>query len=420
MASGTKSFINVVDEAVEFDPAFNGQVQEIEARANEFFSLMGYPHYRLSMDLKAPKAWFVGQTPEWKVTTAHPAEGEESFTLSGLSTAEQRWAVAAVQWALAGVDDHNKPRVLLIDEPERGLHRLREKDLPSALSRLCAKDPGLTVLTASHSPAFLDLRSNSEILKTTRLLGSPTTVHRIDSAVTGTLSQISHQLGLTVGDVLQLTRVFVLVEGQHDEIVLGHLLADDLGKASAQILALRGAKGLRSVAEAKFLFTATEATFLIVLDGLPMERIQPIWDEARRHAEAGSSKDARRALDKLKQVPGGGEVKWLQELGQAALETAKLDRIHVHGLTGRDIVVYLPEACFMTTPVPWQELERAYEAYKRHGAPAGRLDFKDWLRKNHGAHFTPETILHAAQAASEIREIQDIGLTLQSMARFSW
>lgn len=418
MASRTKSFINVVDEEVEFNPAFDEQVRGIEARANEFFSLMGYPHYRLSIDLKAPKAWFVGQTPEWKVTAPHDAGIEVPFALTGLSAAEQRWAVAAVQWALASAEE-DKPRMFLIDEPERGLHRLREKDLPGALSKLCAKDPALTVLTASHSPAFLDLRANSEILKTTRLLSKPTTVHRIDSAVKGSLSQISEQLGLTLGDVIQLTRVFVLVEGLHDEIVLGHLLADDLRKASSRILALRGAEDPRSVAEAKFLFTATEAAFLVVLDGLLMDRIRPIWDEAQRHSGDGNVKGARRALNQLEKVPGGNEVKWLQELGHAALDTAQLDRINVHGLAKRDILMYLPEATFMSTPKTWPELEREYGDYRRNVAPAVRLKFKEWLKKNYRAHFTPDDVLRGAQTASTSREIQDIGLTLQSMGRFS-
>ncbi|WP_446698029.1 AAA family ATPase [Arthrobacter sp. TS-15] len=124
------------------------------------------------MDLKTSKAWFVGETPEWKVTTVHASNGDRTFDLTDLSTAEQRWGVAAVQWALAGASDDNRPRALLIDEPERGLHRLREKDLPPALSRLCMKDPHLTVITASHAPAFLDLRTNSEILRTTRAPGS--------------------------------------------------------------------------------------------------------------------------------------------------------------------------------------------------------------------------------------------------------
>ena len=363
MASGTKSFINVVDEETEFDPAFEKDVQVIEARANEFFSLMGYPHYRLSMDLKTPKAWFVGETPEWKVTTIHPSNGDKTFDLTDLSTAEQKWGVAAVQWALAGAGDDNRPRALLIDEPERGLHRLREKDLPHALSQLCMKDPHLTVLTASHAPAFLDLRTNSEILRTTRAPGFPTSVTVIDSTVQGPLSMVSEQFGLTPGDVLQLTRVFVLVEGDHDEIVLGHLLADELGKASAQILALRGAKDLRSVAEAKFLFSSTEAMFLVVLDGLLMEKVRPIWDEAQGHANAGSIKDARRALGKLKHVEGGGELKWLEELGHAALNTAKIARIEVHGLEARDIVMYLPEGHFMNTSKTWAQLDREYEEY---------------------------------------------------------
>ncbi|TQS94363.1 hypothetical protein EU811_00820 [Arthrobacter sp. TS-15] len=169
----------------------------------------------------------------------------------------------------------------------------------------------------------------------------------IDSTAQGPLSMVSEHLGLTPGDVLQLTRVFVLVEGEHDEIALGHLLADDPSKASAQILAIRGAKDLRSVAEAKFLFTSTEAMFLLVLDGLLIEKVRPIWDEAQGHANAGNIKAARRALSKLRNVPGGGELKWLEELGHAALNTAKIARIAVHGLRARDIVMYLPEGYFM-------------------------------------------------------------------------
>ncbi|WP_460991115.1 ATP-dependent nuclease [Sinomonas soli] len=419
MASGTKGFIDVIDEEVRFNPAFDKTVRHIEDRANDFFALMGYPHYRLFIDLKAPKAWFVGQTPEWRAMPAHSPGREGSFALAGLSSAEQRWAVAAVQWALAEAEEDGRPRMLMIDEPERGLHRLREKDLPAALSGLCAKDPALTVLAASHAPAFLDLRSNSDILRTTRLPGMPTAVHRIDSAAKGSLSQISEQLGLTLGDVLQLTRVFVLVEGLHDEIVLGHLLAEDLRKASARILALRGAKDLRSVAEAKFLFTATEAAFLVVLDGLLMHRIRPIWGEAQTQSAEGNVKGARRSLSQLEKVPGGSEVKWLQELGHAALDTAQLDRINVHGLRKRDIVMYLPEASFMSTPTTWQELNGEYETYTRQVTPAVRLSFKDWLRKNYNAHFKSDDVLHGAQAASTSREIQDIGLTLQNMARFS-
>ncbi|GAB3273760.1 hypothetical protein GCM10027449_11470 [Sinomonas notoginsengisoli] len=398
IASPTKGFINVIDEEVEFNSAFRKRVRAIECRANQFFSLMGYQHYRLEIDLKTPKEWFVGATPEWKVLVPVSNDVEELFALTGLSTAEQRWAVAAVQWALAGVDEGSRPRMLLIDEPERGLHRLREKDLPAALNKLCAQDPSLVVLTASHAPAFLDLRSNSEILRTTRLLGQPTLVTVIDSAVKGTLSRICEQLGLTPGDILQLTRVFVLVEGQHDEMVLSRLLADDLNKASAQILTLRGARDLRSVAEARFLFTSTEALFLIVLDGLLMGQIRPIWEEAQRHLDTGSVKEARRALDKLGRVHGGGEVKWLQELGHAAVDTAKLGRIKVHGLAARDIIVYLSERNFMNAEKTWTQLEQDYNGYKRTVDPASGLCQSDLLDfTTRGTPARPPS-LHGARA----------------------
>jgi hypothetical protein len=418
LASSTKSFINVVDEDTEFDASFKGNVQMLEARANEFFSLMGYPHYRLSLDLKTPVAWFVGKTPEWKVASSHPTAGLRPFDLDSLSAAEQRWAVAAIQWALVAASHGRTPRVLLIDEPERGLHRLREKDLPSALSKLCSKDQNLTVFTASHAPSFVDLRNNSQILRVTRTQGFHTSLVAIDSAMDGPLAGVSEQLGLTAGDVLQLTRVFVLVEGLHDEIVLGHLLADDLAKSSAQLLPLRGAKDLRSVAEAKVLFSSTEAMFLIVLDGLPMEEVRPIWDEVREHAAGARTKAARSALGRLKLVKGGGELKWLEELGHAALDTARLPRIEVHGLGARDIILYLPESSFMDTSKTWTELEAEYEAQCALRSREGRQSFKEWLKTHYNAHFTKADFENAVKAASPNQEFQRIGLTIQTLARF--
>ncbi|MBT8163151.1 hypothetical protein [Arthrobacter terricola] len=240
----------------------------------------------------------------------------------------------------------------------------------------------------------------------------------IDSTIQGTLSKLSEQFGIAPGDVLQLTRVFVLVEGEHDEIVLNHLLADDLGKASAQTLALRGAKGLRSVVEAKFLFSSTEAMFLVVLDGLLMDEVRPIWDEARGHANAGNIREARGALAKLKGVPGGGELKWLEELGHAALNTAKFARIEVHGLKERDIVMYLPEGCFMDTSKTWAQLDQEYEAYCRPLHLAERRNFKEWLRDFRGAHFGRDDIVNAVHAASPSTEIQQLGINLQTLARF--
>ncbi len=43
-------------------------------------------------------------------------------------------------------------------------------------------------------------------------------------------------LRLTPADLLQLVRVFVIVEGTQDKMVLDHLLADDLPRASAVVI----------------------------------------------------------------------------------------------------------------------------------------------------------------------------------------
>lgn len=148
-----------------------------------------------------------------------------------------------------------------------------------------------------------------------------------------------------------------------------------------------------------------------------MEKVRPIWDEVQSHASAGSIKEARRALGKLKHVEGGGELKWLEELGHSALDTAKFSRIDVYGLKARDIIMYLPEGYFMNNSKTWAQLDREYEEYCRPLRLDERLNFKDWLRGYHGAHFAQEDFVNAVQAASPSWEIQQIGISLQTLAR---
>jgi predicted ATPase len=82
------------------------------------------------------------------------------------------------------------PRVLLIEEPENGIHPKRLRDVLSILRDLVQEQSHTQVVLTTHSPYALDLfkpeevtlctmRDNGEV-KTTRLADSPTVMNQTD------------------------------------------------------------------------------------------------------------------------------------------------------------------------------------------------------------------------------------------------
>lgn len=220
------------DSETRLNPRFMKAVERLEADANAFLELTGPHFFKLGLELKSPHEWFVGEIPEW-TAFIH----ETSIGIGRFSGAELRWALAALQWALSGLDTM-RPQVFLIDEPERGLHRMREQELPQMLRTLCTRSENLMVLAASHAPSFLDVRVGTKLRHVSRLPGYPTVLRPIDLGSSSLISASAESLGLSASDLLQLTRVFVLVEGVHDEIVLNAALGDDIRRAEGALFRL--------------------------------------------------------------------------------------------------------------------------------------------------------------------------------------
>jgi energy-coupling factor transporter ATP-binding protein EcfA2 len=141
---------------------------------------------------------------------------------------ESRWAAAAIR---VGLDEMRRrmtrsdERLVLLDEPERGLHRSAEIRIGDFIAKL--QKTGSRVLVASHSPALLnDARlarvhvQRDDITGKSRLnpLWLPVSGDKVFRRFA------AEQLGLTTADILQLIRVFVIVEGQHDRAVIANLL----------------------------------------------------------------------------------------------------------------------------------------------------------------------------------------------------
>ncbi len=182
-------------------------------------------HYRLGH----PNDWFAARPATWH---AEEVDGNV-LPLTSLSAAQQRWSALAISVAL-GSGDADDPVVFLCDEPEAGLHRAAEARLPQGLATL-ARRTNAFVVVASHSPAMLNEPTVSQS-HVSRHSSGRTVVKDLPLTVTEAFARqaSAHELGLTASDVLQLVRVFVVVEGPHDRAVLEHVLREDLHSASAK------------------------------------------------------------------------------------------------------------------------------------------------------------------------------------------
>lgn len=136
-----------------------------------------------------------------------------------LSDAQRRWSHFAIDLALWLIDGApGRARMILIDEPERGMHRLGEQRLARGLSEL-SNALGVTLVVATHSPAFLRL-SNSALHHVRRDSEGATRVESIDL-----LRDDPTALGISRSERSALLEALVLVPDSLDrEIVRGLLL----------------------------------------------------------------------------------------------------------------------------------------------------------------------------------------------------
>jgi hypothetical protein len=410
MAEEHGELIEIADATTtEMNPRFSAAVAQLEKNANAFLELTGPHFFSLSLELKSPSEWFVGEVPEWTATV----DGK-GISIGRLSGAELRWALASLQWALSGLDE-SRPQVFIIDEPERGLHRMRERELPKMLSALRKNSDNLMVLAASHAPAFLDVRVDATLHHVSRLPGYPTVLRNVDLGASSLTSETATNLGLSPSDLLQLTRVFVLVEGVHDEIVLNELIGSDIRSAGGRILPINGAAHARSIADARILFDATDAAVVFVIDNVNGPEALVIWENATQRYLSGKRKDARTALAGLSRLGSGGEVVWLQALGERAIDANVLHRIRPIGLLERDILCYLPVSKFVPGQVTWTQLESDYD--KARAAGLTRDNFKSWLKTARGARFSREKVEEAAKSVDNLpQEFTDLSFAVQELA----
>lgn len=354
--------------------------EEVTEQANRLLRLvLPGGTSQLAYELYGPDDWMLDRRPSW---TASLRGAPEAHPLTALSAAQQRWAGLAVRLTLGG--QGGRPVIFLCDEPELGLHRLAEQRLARGLAGAMA-DRGATAIVATHSPYLLNLSVAAPVLVDRDADGQTYASSLPLRMLDGLEAEHSQDLlGLTPGALLDLMGVALLVEGYHDQMLFNSVLASELSQSLTGMFPMRGAKSIRSLAEANLLLMGTNAPILLVLDNI-QPQVTDVWERVRRFAEDGENELAVAAIESIRDA-GQGELRWLKELGRAAMGTGRLGRIHLFGLSQVDAVCYLPAELLLKRGRSWAAAQEAYAAAMQGWQDKEpRPGPKDWWVQNRWA-----------------------------------
>jgi len=240
-------------------------------------------------------------------------------------------------------------------------------------------------LVASHSVEFLDTGIRNE--SASQVVRDPNgfiSIKQLPQLSEQQENVISERLGLTPAALVNLTSIFVLVEGPHDELVLRHYFDELCRKYRIQILPMVGTRGIKNLVTSDFLFTATSSPIAIIVDNGEQALIDKLMSELRT-TNNQLARD-RIAYSYLKKFDSK-EMKEIYGLIQQAIKADRLDRIHPCALSKRDVVQYLPITFVCPKFKSWDELDSEFllSQGRRHWIVGDGVRKKAWITKMGGS-----------------------------------
>jgi len=359
------------------------------------------------LDLAVPRDRLFDSPFAWVFT--RPGQGAPRVPLAALSRAERLWAersIVEAAWELKE-GGSGRPRLYLYDEPESALHRAGETHMATSLVER-SKRLGVSIVAATHSPELLDV-SSANLLEAKRsalksILQPLGAVSREDLA----------GLGLNPSDLLRLTRVYLAVEGHHDEVLINYFLGERLRRARVEILPLRGGSKLPHTVDSRVLFDHTNAHLVGLLDNVDAEPLHRTWSDAQELAVTGHVAEAKDLiLDRIGKA--SGEAQYLSAWLTRALDKGLESRLTPFGLSRPDIIEYLPVDKFVAGASSWNSLreQHARELSGKSGTPR---DFKKWLTGRYKVSFGAEDLLRSADGVAVPKEFERLAKTVEAIA----
>jgi AAA domain, putative AbiEii toxin, Type IV TA system len=167
----------------------------------------------------------------------------------------------------------DKIRVYLIDEPERHLHPIAQRQAATWIANLAQLPGAPSVVVATHSPAFLNLPSETAQYIAIARRDQETLAEVIDPEDILRLDSLARDLGIERSDLLQLVRRVLIVEGEHDKLVLERFFGRELAEARTRIVPIRGTKNTAGIVESETL-AALGVPLVILFDDVHAAFIQ--------------------------------------------------------------------------------------------------------------------------------------------------
>ena len=351
---------------------------EWATRANNLLRTLIVVPPELSFHFGNAWAWMIGQSPGW---------GD----MSGLSFVQQRWS----QVAIALTAQTGDTPYLIIDEPERGLHRAAEAHMADGL-RALVMNHGVRLIAATHSPELIDTEFG-QLLHLDAPGAAPNELTRGEAAEL-------RSFGLQPTALLSRDRGYLVVEGEHDKQILEGYFSAELRDMRVKVLAMRGAKNVLSILESELLIHATDALLMPLLDDIEMGLLKDLWAAAIAATVDGRRSDAvgviKRGLDR---IPGKGKGAYEPFLIGTIMLGQDLERFLPLGMSKKDVLEYLPVRKIVPGADSWATLWHAFStspavrANRSHNGNLGKA-YKDWLRRVKHADLSPENLRHVANS----------------------
>lgn len=316
----------------------------------------------------------------------------ELINYSALSDAQQRVIEIFVAIALAESRD-DKLIVAIGDEIDRSLH---EAAVSSLYKQLQTRK--LPIIAATHSFQAL---ANTQCTKR-----HVTTTEEGISSVSFTASDLdksSEDFGIAKSSLLGLTQLFIVVEGEHDQIILNEILGsnDLLYGLRVQVLPMRGTVNVLRILDSRLL-KYSDARVLVVADNGLNEVIGSRLALAKDMLGENSDVHQIKGHVLKSQTPDDTqEEKQLTHLIIDALEQNMLDRLSIFALSKGDIIEYLETSHFGLSKT-WSTLRAEHKKWVSQVQRGSKRDFKSFLRSVYGAKFDAKTIDGAIKSLDKI------------------
>lgn len=351
--------------------------------------------------------WLVGKGARWY---SRGVSRGDSFPLDGLSEAQRRWALIAievveaelswpeevdyegnrVEFAIESVVLTESPPFLLVDEPDAALHATAERHTVSGLVAL-ANEHRLSVIVTTHSAEFLN-HTSLKLLHVHRGARNEVVLERLAAPQRSRVKE----LGISVADLLLLTRGFLVVEGAHDMTVIQSLVGNELSELGILVLPMRGGRMLASVVDSYILGYLSDAPVIAALDNLEAGKIEAFWLDLVNVAEGRYPGAVDAVIKTHFTSKKRSEELFLIDYCRNAVSLGQTSRFRIFAFERPDIPEYLPVQAIVPSASSWDELRGRFEGQRKF------LSFKPWLKSEVGIEITDELLISACEQLDEV------------------